>query len=171
MEAKHILQLNEVNQAYKEMDEIYHNYAKIHDLSNTAFLVLYALWERGAPYPQHELCEDWSYPVQTINSAIKVLERQGLVGLVFVEGSRKNKAVQFTPVGYELARDIIEPFIQAEQNSFLGLSEQEREMLLSTIKKHISIFRNEVNLLLSREQKESPTGGTAGEKMSQEEHQ
>ena len=66
------------NQLYKQMDELYHAYAKACGVPDTVFWLLYSLYEGGA-YTQHELCQAWHYPPQTVNSALKNMERQGLV--------------------------------------------------------------------------------------------
>ena len=71
--------LEELNQLYKQMDGIYHRYARRLGLSDTAFWILYCLGEASAPLTQRELCDSWAYPPQTVNSALKGLERQGLL--------------------------------------------------------------------------------------------
>lgn len=43
------------NQLYKQMDELYHAYAKACGVPDTVFWLLYSLYEGGA-YTQHELC-------------------------------------------------------------------------------------------------------------------
>ena len=63
------------NQLYKQMDELYHAYAKACGVPDTVFWLLYSLYEGGA-YTQHELCQAWHYPPQTVNSALKNMERQ-----------------------------------------------------------------------------------------------
>ena len=75
------------NQLYKEMDEIYHQYAKRQGISDTALWLLYSLYEDGAGYTQRELCSAWHYPPQTINSALKNLVNQGYIQLKPVEGN------------------------------------------------------------------------------------
>lgn len=131
-------QLTEFIQTYKEMDGLCHAYAKEHGLSDTAFYVLYALVTCGNAYPQRELCEDWSYPPQTVNSALKALENQGIVGLTFSSGNRKNKEISLTEKGKTLAKEIITPFMKAERKAFSSLNADERDMLLSVIHKYIS---------------------------------
>lgn len=132
--------LTAFNQAYKEMNKLYHNYAKAKGLSDTAFWVLYSLWERGGPYPQRELCEDWYYPPQTVNSALKRLEKRGLIALVFAPGSHKSKELCFTPEGRELARQVIAPLMAAERDSFAGLPEAKRLALLSATQAYIALL-------------------------------
>lgn len=148
MEEEKLNQLTAFNCLFYEIDEIYHNYAKLHGLSDAAFLVLYSLWERGKPYPQRELCEVCSCPPQTINTAIKAFEKQSIVELTFSPGNRKSKEVCLTSAGYALAQTVVEPFIQAERNSFFRLSEQERKIILRTLQKHIALFKTEVERIL-----------------------
>lgn len=64
------------NQIYKEMDETYHLYAKQHGLSDANLWLLYSLYESEA-LTQKEICSVWHYSPQTINSALKNLEKKG----------------------------------------------------------------------------------------------
>lgn len=143
-------QLTEFIQTYKEVDEVCHNYAKAHGLSDTVFYVLYALVDRGSAYPQRELCEDWFYPPQTVNSALKTLETQGVVELVFSPGNRKNKEIHLTDKGRMLAKEIIEPFMEAERNAFSDLSEEERKALLGAVQKYIANLHTGIQMIPER---------------------
>lgn len=150
-------QMRALDQTYKEMDEIFHNYAKANGLSDAVFGILYLLWDRGTPYPQRELCEAWYYPPQTINSALKALEKQGIVALTFAPESRKSKEIHLTDAGRALAQKVIVPFMQAERNALLGLSECEREMMVLTLKKHLSLLRQETDHILAVQLQDSAT--------------
>lgn len=70
--------LKTFNQLYKEMDEIYHLYARKHDISDSTLWLLYSLCENDTVYTQKQLCDAWHSPPQTINSALKGLENGGL---------------------------------------------------------------------------------------------
>ena len=87
------------NQLYKEMDEIYHQYARGHGISDTALWLLYSLYLSDVPYTQREICSEWHYPPQTLNSALKTLERQELISLEPAPGNQKNKQVVLTEKG------------------------------------------------------------------------
>lgn len=138
-------QLTALNRAYKELDDVYHIYAKENNLSDTAFWVLYFVWEREESFTQRELCTDWFYSPQTVNSALKLLERQGLIRLVQTPEDRRNKHILFTPKGKAFGEAIIAPLIQAERKAFSGLSERERTELLSATQRHITLLRQEVS--------------------------
>ena len=79
------------NQLYKEMDKIYHRYARAHGLSDTHLWLLYSLRESQC-HTQREISAIWHASPQTINSALKQLERQGFIALSAMAGNRKNKA-------------------------------------------------------------------------------
>lgn len=137
-------QLTDFNQTYKELNEIYHTYAVSQGISDSTLWLLYSLYSREGSYTQRELCDDWSYSPQTINSSLKNLERQGLIELRFADGNRKNKEICLTADGRALAVKIVEPLVNAEQQSFAALSEQERSALLSVTEKHIKLFKSEL---------------------------
>jgi DNA-binding MarR family transcriptional regulator len=132
------------NQLYKKMDEIYHLYAKRMGISDTALWLLYSLYEEGTAYTQRELCSIWQLPPQTVNSALKALERQEIIALVPIPGNQKNKRIALTKKGEEMTREIIHPLILAEQRTFAGLTEAEREALLSLTQKHVDLLQEEI---------------------------
>ena len=132
------------NQLYKEMDEIYHQYAKRQRISDTALWLLYSLYEDGAGYTQRELCSAWHYPPQTINSALKNLVNQGYIQLKPVEGNQKNKRIALTEAGNEMMQEIISPLIRAEKRTFQRLEKSERDALLSLTHKYVSLLKSEV---------------------------
>lgn len=148
MKKKIINQMRLLNQAYKETDEIYHNYAKAYGISDTAFWILYSLWDRESAYTQRDFCLEWFYSPQTINSSLKGLEAQGYIELSLMPGNRKNKQILFTPKGKMLAEKVIVPLMQAEQDSFAGLEETEREILLSVTQKRIELLKIETNKIV-----------------------
>lgn len=148
METPIILVLAAFNRAHKRMNVLYHNYARDAGISDAAFWLMYSLYEKDGPCTQTELCEAWFFTPQTINSALKSLEKQGLITLDFAPNSRKNKQFFFTEKGKQLAKEKITPLVQAEEQSFLRLNEQEREALLAITQKHISILEEEINKLL-----------------------
>lgn len=148
METPIILVLAAFNRVHKRMNVLYHNYARDAGISDAAFWLMYSLYEKGGPCTQTELCEAWFFTPQTINSALKSLDEQGLITLEFVPNSRKNKQFFFTESGEQFVKEKIMPLVQAEERSFLRLNEQEREELLAITQKHISILEEEINRIL-----------------------
>lgn len=137
-------QLAAFNQLYKEMDEIYHSYAKEQGISDTVLWILYSLYENNSSYIQKELYSEWHYPPQTVNSALKSLERQGIISLETTPGNKKNKLVSLTENGLIFTQKIIARLTSAEQNSFLCMTPDERTALLSLTEKYTELLRRHV---------------------------
>lgn len=137
--------LAEFNQLYKKMDGIYHSYAKALGISDMTLWLLYSLCEDNSSFTQKELCSAWCYPVQTVNSALKNLEKQEIIALEHIPGNLKNKKIVLTEKGKEYTQKIIAPLIAAEQKSLQFLTEEEQEVLLSLIRKYTELLQIKVN--------------------------
>ena len=133
------------NQLYKEMDEIYHQYAKRRGISDTALWLLYSLYEDGAGYTQRELCSAWHYPPQTINSLLKKMERQGYLVLAPASGSQKTKVILLTRQGQKLMDDVISPLILAENRALQNLTGEEQRALLELTGKYSACLQKEIH--------------------------
>ena len=144
MEVSTVFVLAAFNRFHKKMNVLYHDYAKSVGLSDAAFWLLYSLYEYGQPCTQKDLCSAWFYAPQTINSALKSMEEQGLVSLELAPKSRKNKQIFFTEAGKVLIEEKIVPLVNAEELSFERLDEQERSQLLEITQKHIEVLEQEI---------------------------
>lgn len=135
------------NQLAKELDELYQLYAKKSGLSQAAFWILYCVHERREPYTQKELCDIWSYSRQTINSALKNLETQGMVYLDSQPDNRKNKLILLTDTGKRLVERIIVPLAEAEKNVFIQMGADDTQAFLTLTRRHLELFRREISQL------------------------
>ena len=77
MEEQILAALAQFNLFYRELDEIYHQYAARQGIGDAALWLLYSLRESPEPMTQRQLCAEWHSPPQTVNSALKRLEQQG----------------------------------------------------------------------------------------------
>ena len=140
------------NQLIKEMDDLYRVYAKYSNLSETAFWILYFIREReDEAFTQREICEYWFYTPQTVNSALKHMTEDGLLILRAEAGNRKNKKIYLTEKGQEIAKQIVDPLMDAEHRALAAIGEQETEVFLQTMKKHTELFREEIAGLTRQE--------------------
>lgn len=143
MEEKGREPLEAFNRLYKQMDECYHAYARSQGLSDAALWLLYCLNESG-PCTQRELCAAWSYPPQTINSALKSLVAKGVLALSSLPGDRKSKRIALTPAGRQLLNSSIAPLVAAERRAFLALNGEERQALLALTGRYAARLQAEV---------------------------
>ncbi len=142
--------LAEYNNTIKENDELYRNAAKAMGLSDGAFWILYILRENGKLLTQKEICDALYQPKQTINSALKKLERDGFLELMEMS-DRRSKEVHLTEKGKELARKTVDQVIadecealseltEEEQKTFLGLFHKYTILLKKSMGKHENLF-------------------------------
>ena len=139
--------LKDIDQASKEVDGMYHAYAKSCGMSDSEQWFLYSLWLHDRGCTQKEFCAEWFYSPQTINSALKALEAKGFIRLEFVPGSRKNKNIVFTPEGEAVCSRYIDPLLEAEKAAFCGLDEIEMIEYMRLTKKYNSLLRDEIGKL------------------------
>ncbi len=74
-------ELKEFNRVYKEMDDLYHEIALKLGLSDSAFIILYALCEQGNGCLQKDICAQAFVSKQTINSSIRMPEKKEILFL------------------------------------------------------------------------------------------
>lgn len=132
------------NRLYRELDEIYHIYAKEHGLSDSALWILYSLVESNTRMTQKDMCRLWHRPPQTINSALKRLEAQGMLMLIPAADSQKTKEIVLTDSGRDLVSRIILPVFQAETRALRCMSIEERTLLLSMTAKYVDHLKEEI---------------------------
>lgn len=139
--------LRDYNQICKEADIVYHNYAKSCGLSDMAYWILYSMAESEVYFTQRDFCNDWYFSPQTVNSALKDLEKRNIIFLEAVEGNRKNKLIKPTENGKKFIESFIAPLIATECECFEAMSKKECELMLTTTKKFISALKDRVSAL------------------------
>ena len=93
-------QLELYNRLWKEQDDIWQKAARKSGLPRTSYWILYTIVVTApAPLSQADLCENWYFPRQTVNSAVKKLVSDGLVSLFSQKGSGIIKFLRLTPKG------------------------------------------------------------------------
>lgn len=135
--------LTEYNNALKENDDIYRIVAKTFGLSECIFWILYVLRMEKTELTQSGICQYLYEPKQTVNSALKKLEADGLIALVSGKDKRC-KYIRLTERGSLLAGKTADRVIQAEGRAFSGLSAEEREMLIDLLNKYNGLLKEEI---------------------------
>lgn len=100
-------QLSEYNHVYKENTAIYRDLSIRLGLNESTFWILYTLRIEEPPVTQSDMCAILAYPKQTVNSALKKLEQEGLLTL-FGERGRGGKPIRLTEAGAKLAEQTVE---------------------------------------------------------------
>lgn len=147
--------LRDINQKWsiicklnKEFDEIYHKIASHYGMSDSAFWILYVLYENRNSLTQKEICNYWCSSKQTINSAIKDLENKDYINLIYEDGSRKSKKINLTKKGIEFSKRTIKNVMKAEEVAFSKVDEKEFDKVISFFEKQIYSLKEEVNNII-----------------------
>lgn len=135
------------NRTSKELEQLYHAYARHAGVSDAALWLLYVIRLGGNNLTQAAICADWHYPPQTINSALKRLEAQGLVALAPATGSRRDKAVRLTAEGEKTVEHVIDPLIDAERAALADLAPKERTALVSLSQRYLGLLGERLGTL------------------------
>ena len=112
----------------KKENEIYRNLSKKLGLSEAEFWVMYALTINEDGVCQSKLCSCFSYPKQTICTAVASLEKDSLVELGYIEGSKKLKNIYLTKKGKEFSIENIKPIIDKEEEVLNRFDIEKRKM-------------------------------------------
>ncbi len=133
------------NSLFKEMTDIYHNIALKLEISDSAFLILYAIVELGCGCTQKDIAQMYYMSKQTINSSIKNLEKSGYIALKQDKGN--NKQIFLTTLGEKLAQEKIKPVIKIENDVFVQMSFDESQKLLKLTKKYTDLLKEKTEVI------------------------
>ncbi len=143
-----------VNQVCDKIDAIYYQYANAFGVTETEFCILYSLFEHDGEYLQSDICRDWHCSLQTIHTAVKNMEKRGLIALVCQTGNKKNKYIHLSETGKRLIDKIMVPLIDAEEKAFDMLSEEEQDILIPLLQKYANALDVTIGSILPAKQGE-----------------
>lgn len=139
------LELKEFNSLYKEWGEIYHKISVKLGLSDSEFLIFYALVELNLDR-QKDIADYFCISKQTINSAVKKLVKVGMVELKVAKG--RDMQIIFTETGKKFAQEKIIPIVDIEKSALAAMGEKNSRELLRLTRKHLDIFKEQVKQIL-----------------------
>lgn len=138
-------ELRRFNHLMGEINGAYHEAAVKLGLSDSTVSVLYTLCSEGDPCALHEIVRQSGMSKQTINSAIRKLEGEGIIRLEAAGGRGKN--VRLTEQGRELARRTAAPLIELEDEIYTSWSREELRTYLELTGRFVAAFREKVKRL------------------------
>lgn len=137
-----------ITQINREFDELYHKIAVYYNLSDSSFCVLYILYEAKRHLSQKEICDYWCYNKQTINSAIKHLEKIGYINKGYEENNKMNKKIGLTPKGLKVAEKSVKKVIEIEDKTFASVNEKDLDKIIELMQKPLTAFKDEINKVI-----------------------
>lgn len=131
--------LKKSNYIMREINGLYHSISARLGLSDSAMLVLYTLCELGDECLQSHIYKMAGTSRQTINSAIRKLEREGI--LFLKAGPGRNTCVCLTEQGRRLVGNTVERLRKAERAVYESWSESDRNELLRLSRQYLDGLR------------------------------
>ncbi len=118
--------IEKYNCVMNEIQSIYHDAAMRAGISNSIQNILYVICENGDRCLQSEIYKQTGISRQTINSAIRKLEKDGIVYLE--QGQGRNTIVCLTDEGEAVADQKVRPIIRIENEIFDEWTEEESRL-------------------------------------------
>lgn len=120
--------LRRYNHLLQETDAVYHEMAQHWGLPDSVMGVLYTLCDAGGRCSVREVCRLGGMSKQTVNSALRRMEGDGLI---YLESAGRGKDVCLTPEGEALVQRTARRVIQAENQVFAAWPQEDVEQYLA----------------------------------------
>lgn len=133
------------NHLITETDAAYHEAARKLGLSDSAMMILYTICNEGEECLLSDITYLSGVSKQTVNSALRKLEEEGVVFLETAGG--KKKKVRLTDKGKKLVDNTVHKVIDIENRIFGSWSKEEWEKYLELIERYLVAFNEEIKNL------------------------
>ncbi|WP_418703756.1 MarR family winged helix-turn-helix transcriptional regulator [Anaerotignum faecicola] len=143
-------ELRRFNQLFAEIEAVYHEMAWKLGLSDSAEQILYAICNLGVPCLLSDIVSFSGISKQTINSALRKLEQEGVLRLETIGGRKKQ--VFLTEKGERLVRQTAMQIIAIENEIYSGWTEEELSLYLALTQKYLSELKEKTKDLKRREE-------------------
>lgn len=135
-------QMKRFNLLSTEIDAAYHEAAFKLGLSDSTMLILYTAYSNGGECLLNDITLMSGASKQTVNSALRKLEAEGIVDLKSFEGRKKK--VCLTDKGMQLADSTASRLIDIENEIFSSWSDEETSMYIELTKRYLTDFKEKI---------------------------
>lgn len=135
---------NKIVSINKEIDDLYHKIADFYHFSDSAFWVLYSLYIENEELTQKEICDNWTYSKQTINSTIKNLLELSYIEMEKDKPSNHGRKIRLTKLGKKICDDTIANVFKAENESFSKVNEKDLDTVINILNSSYMAFKREI---------------------------
>lgn len=145
MNNSHIKQINRINYINTEIESLYHKASLKLGISDSVSIVLYTLYDEGDECLLGDIYKKSGISKQTVNSAIRSLEKDGILYLEQYTG--RAKRVILTDKGKDFVKKTAARLHKAEIQAFDSWTEEEIGMYIALNEKYMTCFRQQVEKL------------------------
>lgn len=141
--------LRRYNQMLSEINALYHEAAWKLGLSDSAQQILYAICNLGSPCLLRDIIHLSGASKQTINSALRKLEQEGILLVEAIDGRKKQ--VMLTKKGETLTQETAMQIIRMENEIYSEWSAEEIEIYMQLTQNYLEALREKMKTLKRRE--------------------
>lgn len=145
MKSKYQEQIHRVNCLTNDLNGLYHQAALKFGMSDSSLFVLYMLYNKGDNCLLNDICKESGISKQTINSALRKLESDGILYLEQDKG--RAKRVRLTEEGKKYVMQTGARLLEAECHAFDDWSDEEVEQYLKLMEKYNTSFSVQIEKL------------------------
>lgn len=124
-------------------DGLYNSVIERSGLTTSEFMTLYCV--SNGINTQSAISKRLYMPKQTINSAVKKFEKDGVLTLVCVQGNDKLKTLALTKKGEQLVKDKVLAMDDVEEAAWNELDESETERLVALSTKFNALLKEKIS--------------------------
>ncbi|MGN0742095.1 MAG: MarR family winged helix-turn-helix transcriptional regulator, partial [Candidatus Fimadaptatus sp.] len=135
--------IHALNKLHNEISGLYHDISLKLGLADSESIILYMLYDSQADLTQSDIAKATGLSNQTLNSAVKKLERAGIIELEKL--NEKSKRIVVTGRGRELLELNIKPLVDMEERVFDSWTEADRLKYLELTERFKVQFEREVS--------------------------
>lgn len=145
METKIHNRIHRINYLGAELESLYHLASLKLGLTDSASIILYTIYDNGEDCLLSDIYKQSGVSKQTVNSAIRTLEKKDIIYLEQYSG--RAKRVVLTDVGKEYVQKTVARLFDAETAAFATWTEEEISAHIGFMKKYIDSFREQIKKL------------------------
>ncbi len=137
--------MHRINYLNAELNALYHQASLKLGLTDSASIVLYTIYDNGEDCLLSDIYKQSGVSKQTVNSAIRNLEKNHIIYLE--QHSGRAKKVILTDTGKEYAQKTIARLFDTETAAFASWTEEEINAHIGFMEKYIHSFQEQVEKL------------------------
>lgn len=137
--------IHRINYLNAELNALYHNASLKLGLTDSASIVLYTIYDNGGNCLLSDIYKQSGISKQTVNSAIRNLEKENIIFLE--QHSGRAKKVVLTDTGKEYVQKTVARLFDIESAAFSSWTDDEINAHIGFMEKYIESFRIQVDKL------------------------
>ena len=145
MKKNHIGEIKRINYLSNELEALYHQSSLKFGITDSVSIVLYTIYDSGNECLLTDIYKESGISKQTINSAIRALEADGILYLEQHNG--RAKKVILTDKGRDYVQKTAARLYQAEMDAFDTWTDEEVSTYIRLMEKNVDCFRKQIETL------------------------